>query len=64
MYVLKDRRCSICGNYIEVHSCRDKNERGEYTTVVDHGSCVFCGKIDILPTEHYQNFVRQFCISI
>lgn len=64
MYVLKDRKCERCDNYIQVHSYRDKDRIGRDIRVVDYGSCVCCGKLDILPIEEYSKFVHQFCIRI
>lgn len=64
MYVLKDRKCERCGNEILVLHYKDKSWiTGKTGLYVDHGECVFCGKIEILPGEEYKSFVERYCVS-
>lgn len=61
MYVLKDRKCDICNNYIQVFSFNDEDTDKRF---VDSGECTNCGKVDILPQEEYRGFVRDYCINV
>lgn len=57
MYILKDMTCSKCDGEICVVPCED--EYGQ--KVVSHGICVDCSKIQILPVEPFNIFVRKYC---
>lgn len=62
MYVLKDTKCK-CGGFIEVLGYKDKDKNGKNVTLVDVGSCIDCGKVEILPPEDFHGFVHQHCMK-
>ena len=64
MYVLKQRMCDRCKSYISVSSYRERDENGKDRLVVDCGTCITCGKIEILPQDDFKEFVSEHCISM
>lgn len=64
MYVLKQRMCDRCGSYIHVSSYKERDDYGKDISVVDCGTCITCGKIEILPQDDFKEFVSEHCISM
>lgn len=63
MYLLKNRRCSRCGGEIAVLPYTEDDQFGKLRIVVDCGKCIYCDKVEILPTEDYRIFVRAYCYA-
>ncbi len=56
MYVLKNP-CSRCGGNVLVNYYKDE----EGNKIVDCGECLYCGKIEILSQDEYDEFITRCC---
>ena len=63
MYLLKNIKCSRCGGEIAVLPYTEDDQFGKSRRVVDCGKCTYCDKVEILPTEDYRDFVRDYCYA-